>query len=1026
MNNFKSIFSKLVEGPQASRRRESVAGSDEQPSSNIPPEGEGEDVQQNLNPGVQPPEENHSSPPLYSDFFYSIITGSKGADHQQTNQVGLKPANKDKMSLAECSTVVRSMDVGDHNFSKYEGSLKQSKSSHRIRSLEKDASITTNATSGIERLSQTSRKSACLSISTQRFCQDDEEPEAKHDPFIRTFLKIWNRIKGNHDSALEGPTVTIPKTTIIAYFSDKIRSKNWPSHQTAITYDRQESISFGKLHASSYIMGKVLVDVLEERAMWTNHVSNEDLIIALSVPNSHKLVVCIFGILKIGATYLPINDLCPGERIAKVMLNMRPVLYIYSRESDALHFLTANSITACVSFEEIWKKFELAEVSYQAEKQDPIIVMSDKLRLRSALFRNVVAFYSICHNGAVVPLKFSNTAVFNRLFFNWKAFPYEKQDISLLQSPIHEVNSITEIFAPLLQGITLIIVNSTDLEHPFLLSSKVQDYLVTRITISSAWLKAFLLSIKFSSTLMDWHKAFASVRIWYCLGEPIDKELAEQFFKHYLKRIKKKHKHFNALVNLLQVDENLGAISYKIITDFNILKSGIYSYVGRPIPNSIIYVVNEKFEIVPQGTSGEIFISSLQSMAVDMIGINGLNIRTGCFGIMTSSCSKSQELLLESREPFLMTLEGSVVDIREVGYILEKFSVFQEYHLLIYNAGEPNQKVVAFCVPRLDHKALTAFQQTELLEDINSRLKNMLHKMMVPDVVLLESIPRTIGGQIDDNVLRTIYGAERSRRIDLTNFRRLFATLKTHEAVRAASVFLPMITHMLGIPVEYCVGLEEFLSAENLLEVISMLSKLENKDKILSFQVEMDGKKEIYQVELITDFHKYEVIDLLSDVCLAKGTLESLVGIHRDIARQYLKNTWPLYTFKYFSFIAIGMKGKFGDKHRSVGAIINVDSEKYFHQISKFQSTNQFLSYRQQVIEHLNSGNLTVNRSKLLEILYVGSSGKFLNAEEKEKIDKVLIGQSFKVAKHCQYDAVIYPCFDDLHSVICIRDYGFK
>lgn len=101
------------------------------------------------------------------------------------------------------------------------------------------------------------------------------------------------------------------------------------------------------------------------------------------------------------------------------------------------------------------------------------------------------------------------------------------------------MDSVCEIFAPLLQGIPLAIINHTDSRKPEALIRNIYEYKVSRIILVPSLLASILntLQLILNNNNNNGEKQWAasqlleSVELWICSGETLTMELATEFFQ---------------------------------------------------------------------------------------------------------------------------------------------------------------------------------------------------------------------------------------------------------------------------------------------------------------------------------------------------------------------------------------------------------------------------------------------------------------------------------------------------------------
>jgi hypothetical protein len=153
---------------------------------------------------------------------------------------------------------------------------------------------------------------------------------------------------------------------------------------------------------------------------------------------------------------------------------LRPTIIIassHSNEPTKLDQLRQSGISEIVNIEDIWNK---ACSKATGPIDDSPLFLRDDYETHP-----VAIFYT---PGPIGPIgvRFSNEAVWNRVFWEWEAFPYGSDELMVHQIPPYEVQSVGELFTPLLAGKCILIMDPLHMDH-FLHS--VRSHKVTRMVV---------------------------------------------------------------------------------------------------------------------------------------------------------------------------------------------------------------------------------------------------------------------------------------------------------------------------------------------------------------------------------------------------------------------------------------------------------------------------------------------------------------------------------------------------------------
>ena len=152
------------------------------------------------------------------------------------------------------------------------------------------------------------------------------------------------------------------------------------------------------------------------------------------------------------------------------------------------------------------------------------------------------------------------------------------------------VDSIWEIFGPLLHGISTVILPDEVVKDPPHLIHTLVEQRVTRIVLVPSLLYVVL------DTALDLPVHLPHVKYWISSGEALPLELAERFLSQVPDSV---------LLNLYGSSEVAADATYHPVTRGQQLSS---IPIGRPIANTQVYLLDAQLQPVPIGVPGEIYI----------------------------------------------------------------------------------------------------------------------------------------------------------------------------------------------------------------------------------------------------------------------------------------------------------------------------------------------------------------------------------------------------------------------------------
>lgn len=241
------------------------------------------------------------------------------------------------------------------------------------------------------------------------------------------------------------------------------------------------------------------------------------------------------------------------------------------------------------------------------------------------------------------------------------------------------------------------------------------------------------------------------------------------------------------LVNMYGITEITVHASRHVVTadDVAKLRSGAYWLpIGRGIANTLLLLVDESDNLVPQGAIGEILVagpgvargyrgqadltaerfstlqaviqeSGLKIVAAADASLPGTNVyRSGDLGRFNAQ----GQLEYIGRRDQQVKIRGFRVELGEIEAALASCGAVQDCCVLVFEGQEQRERLVAYWVPAEMPEPGVDFSHSKVLAaeegSLRSRLSELLPAHMVPAFfVALPSLPLTINGKLDRRAL---------------------------------------------------------------------------------------------------------------------------------------------------------------------------------------------------------------------------------------------------------------------------------
>ena len=334
------------------------------------------------------------------------------------------------------------------------------------------------------------------------------------------------------------------------------------------------------------------------------------------------------------------------------------------------------------------------------------------------------------HRGAVNPLAWM-----------WKAYPFAADEVCCQKTSLNFVDSVWEIFGPLLQGVRIVIIPEKVVNDPYRLVNALATYQVTRIVLLPSSLRSIL------DTDTNLNIRLPNLKYWFCSGEDLTTELAERFLKIMPQ---------STLLNIYSSPEvSAGAICYETRQENT---RHLSLPIGRPIANTKTYLLDQNLNPVPIGITGELHIGGA-GLARGYLNRPGLTAEKF---IANPFSNKSQDRLYKTGDLGRYLPDGNIELLGRIDrqVKIRGFGV-EPGELEVVLGGHPAVRQAAVTArENIDgDKGLVVYIVAERGErltqgELNRFLKGKLPGYMLPSaMVKMDAIPRTPNGKVDFQAL---------------------------------------------------------------------------------------------------------------------------------------------------------------------------------------------------------------------------------------------------------------------------------
>lgn len=431
--------------------------------------------------------------------------------------------------------------------------------------------------------------------------------------------------------------------------------------------------------------------------------------VAIRMKRSPEMIVGLLGILKAGGAYVPIDPANPEERALFILEDSGAALLLTKEPLSGSH-------VPVVSLDEISNAFESNPPNATTAANAAHVI------------------YTSGSTGRPKGVISAHRASVNRFAWMWRAYPFQPGEVCCQKTALSFVDSIWEIFGPLLQGVPLMILDDDTVKDPARFIDALSEHRVTRLVLVPSLLRVMLESND------DLAQRLPQLRFCVCSGEGLPVELAAAF------RASLSH---TKLINLYGSSEVAADVTCYEVTDVN----GLHSIpIGKPISNTQIYILDAHLQPAPFGVIGELYVGG-EGLARGYLNQPALTqekfvsdpfndgdtklFRTGDLGRYLADGN----IEFHGRRDHQVKVRGVRIELGEIESVLKTNPAIRQAVVVPVDDAHGGKQLVVYLVAEVNPPAMN---------ELRSFLRRKLPDYMVPSAfVMLDSLPLNASGKID-------------------------------------------------------------------------------------------------------------------------------------------------------------------------------------------------------------------------------------------------------------------------------------
>ncbi|GJL53391.1 MAG: hypothetical protein NPIRA02_05230 [Nitrospirales bacterium] len=459
---------------------------------------------------------------------------------------------------------------------------------------------------------------------------------------------------------------------------------------------------------------------------------NPEKLVGLYMERSLELLVGLLGILKAGATYVPLDPIYPRERLAFILEDTRATVVV---TQAMLREQLPEQASQVVCLDSEWN--EIAQESGQNSR----LILSDQ--------QLAYVIYTSGSTGKPKGVMVTHANV-TRLFqttHDW--FQFDHHDVWTLFHSYAFDFSVWEMWGAWLYGGRLIVVPYEVSRSP----DQFYDLLLREnVTVLNQTPAAFIQLIHVDQCREKSQNL--ALRFVIFGGEKLEFNQLNPWVDRYGDECPR-------LINMYGITETTVFATYRPLRAKECLESSSpRSVIGRPLPDLELYILDDHQQLVPVGVPGEMYIGGA---GVTRGYLNRSDLTQERF-IHNPFSSASHSLLYKSgdlarwlpdgdieflgRSDHQVKIRGFRIEMGEVEFVLAQHPAVSEAVVIAKGNTSRERRLVAYMTSRNG--------TTASVDDLRTLLEKSLPFYMVPATfVWIDSLPLTANGKVDRKKLQS-------------------------------------------------------------------------------------------------------------------------------------------------------------------------------------------------------------------------------------------------------------------------------
>ncbi len=452
-------------------------------------------------------------------------------------------------------------------------------------------------------------------------------------------------------------------------------------------------------------------------------------LVGVCLDRSFNMVVALLAILKAGGAYVPLDPAYPANWLSFILEDAETQVVL--TQQKLLERLPDRHGVKLICLDRDWPEIARQE--------------STNLGGDSSIDDLAYVIYTSGSTGTPKGVLAPHRGAVNRFAWMWRQYPFAAEEVCCQKTSLNFVDSVWEIFGPLLQGVRSVLIKDETVRNPLELIQLLARERVSRIVVVPSLLR-FLLEA-YSEQPEGSHQP----KLWISSGETLPADLCRKFHEVMPQSI---------LLNLYGSSEVAADVTWHQADGAD--QDSSAASIGLPIANTQVHILDSRLQLVPVGITGEIYVGGdglahgyhkRPDLTAERFLPNPSSEFSGKYIYRTGDLAFRRtdgQIQYLGRSDGQVKIRGFRIEPGEIEATLKSHAGVRQSVVSVQESEHDGKHLVAYVVP-----AETILAE----EELRAFLQQNLPDYMVPAAFMfLPALPMTPNGKVDHRALPKAQG----------------------------------------------------------------------------------------------------------------------------------------------------------------------------------------------------------------------------------------------------------------------------